>query len=237
MSKHFLAFAFLLLVAASLCSPASASSIDGAFDDDEFEFSGSNSPSQSRGSSYEEEAEVDSSAGAMEEDNYKPLAPPRPSERSQFREMIREKLGETLESTGNHYRSMTSRLERMQASGEYGFEIICVALLLVFGAVYFVGARSNAAVADAWLSENSNLLLQQFKQVGVTSGSDGSLELLSDSPSCFAMHCRYLLTYNRSTLYFFTYAAAAAAAAYSPSAPPSASSPVTTSSCMLPISF
>ena len=91
MSKHFLAFAFLLLVSASLCSPASASSIDGAFDDDEFEFSGSNSPSQSRGSSYEEEAEVDSSAGAMEEDNYKPLAPPRPSERSQFREMIREK--------------------------------------------------------------------------------------------------------------------------------------------------
>ena len=241
MSKRFLTLVCLLLVAAALSFPASASSVDGAFDDDEFEFSGSNTPSQSRGSSYEEEAEVESSAGAVEEDDYKPLAPPRPSEhgaaRSQFREMIREKLGETLESTGNHYRSMTSRLERMQASNDFGFEVLCVALLLVFGAVYFVGARSNAAVADAWLSENSNLLLQQFKQVGVTSGSDGSLELLSDSPSCFAMHCRYLLTYNRSTLYFFTYAAAAAAAAYSPSAPPSASSPVTTSSCMLPISF
>jgi hypothetical protein len=240
MSKRFLTLVCLLLVAAALCFPARASSVDGAFDDDEFEFSGSNTPSQSRGSSYEEEAEVESSAGAVEEDDYKPLAPPRPSDhgaaRSQFREMIREKLGETLESTGNHYRSMTSRLERMQANNDFGFEIFCVALLLVFGAVYFVGARSNAAVADAWLSENSSLLQQQFKQVGVTSGSDGSLELLSDSPSCFVMHCRSpQLT---TALHFiFTTAAAAAAAASSPSAPPSPSSPVTTSSCLPPTSF
>jgi hypothetical protein len=193
MSHRFLTISLLLLVIFSLLSLIPANPVDEAFDDDEFEFSSSSPPSPSGGSNYEDEAEVDTNPGVIEEDDYKPLAPPRTSEhgapRSQFREMIREKLGETLESTGNHYRSMTSRLERMQASHDYSFELMCLALLLVFGAVYFIGGRSNAGIADAWLDSNSTLLLQQFKQVGVTSGSDGSLELLSDSPACFVMHC------------------------------------------------
>ena len=71
----------------------------------------------------EDEAEVDSSSGVIEEDDCKPLAPPGTSghgtPRSQFREIIREKLGATLESTGNRNRSMTSRLERMQANQDY----------------------------------------------------------------------------------------------------------------------
>ncbi len=192
MNRRSLALVLLLFVAVSLPSLADAASVDDTFDDDEFEFSGSGA-AQPRTSSYEEEADVASSAFSIEEDDYKPLAPPKAADhaapRSQFREMIREKLGETLESTGNHYRSMTSRLERMQASNDYGFEIICLGLLLVFGAVYFIGSRSNTAVADAWLASNSALLQEQFKQVGVMSGSDGSLELLSDSPACFVMYC------------------------------------------------
>jgi hypothetical protein len=191
MSHRLVALALFLVIAA-LSSLAVASTVDDTFDDDEFEFSGS-APFQPRVSSYEDEAEAASSSNIVEEDDYKPLAPPRSADhgasRSQFREMIRDKLGETLESTGNHYRSMTSRLERMQASNDYGFEIMCLALVLVFGAVYFIGGRSNAAIADAWLDSNSSLLREQFKQVGVTSGSDGTLQLLSDSPSCFVMHC------------------------------------------------
>ena len=193
MSHRFFTILFLLLIVFNLLSLTPANPVDEAFDDEEFEFSSSSSSSPSGGSSYEDEAGVDSNSGVIEEDDYKPLAPPRTSDhgapRSQFREMIREKLGETLESTGNHYRSMTSRLERMQATNDYSFELLCLALLLVFGAVYFIGSRSNAAMADAWLDSNSELLQQQFKQVGVTSGSDGSLELLSDSPACFIMHC------------------------------------------------
>jgi hypothetical protein len=182
----------LLLVAVSL-SLSHARSVDDTFDDDEFEYSGSDAPFQSPASNYDDEAIVEPGAASVEEDDYKPLAPPKAADhgapRSQFREMIREKLGETLESTGNHYRSMTSRLERMQASDDYGFETLCMAMLLVFGAFYFIGGRSNTAVADAWLAANSPLLQQQFKQVGVMSGSDGCLELLNDSPSCFVMHC------------------------------------------------
>ncbi len=193
MLHRFLTILLLLFVVLNLLLLTKSNPIDDSFDDDEFEFSSSNAPSPSRGSNYEDEAEVDTNSGVIEEDDYKPLAPPRTSDngapRSEFREMIREKLGETLESTGNHYRSMTSRLERMQASHDYSFELLCLALLLIFGAVYFTGGRSNAAIADAWLDSNSALLQQQFKQVGVTSGSDGSLELLSDSPACFIMHC------------------------------------------------
>jgi hypothetical protein len=193
MSHRSLALVLLVIAVAALPLLTDATgSVDDTFDDDEFEFSGSSAAAQPRTSSYEEDADVASSSFTIEEDDYKPLAPPKAADhapRSQFREMIREKLGETLESTGNHYRSMTSRLERMQASNDYGFEIICLGLLLVFGAVYFIGGRSNAAVADAWLASNSALLQEQFKQVGVMSGSDGSLELLSDSPACFVMHC------------------------------------------------
>jgi hypothetical protein len=123
MSRRSLTLLLLLLVALNLYSINHASPVDEAFDDDEFEFSSSSAPPPSGSSSYEDEAEVDSSSGVIEEDDYKPLAPPRTSDhgapRSQFREMIREKLGETLESTGNHYRSMTSRLERMQANQDY----------------------------------------------------------------------------------------------------------------------
>ena len=196
MSLRSRALLLLLLVAVTLSCmrSAHAGAVDDTFDDDEFEFSGSSAASHSHGSSYEDEAEVEANAGvSIEDDDYKPLAPPRSPDhgapRSHLREMIRDKLGETLESTGNHYRSMTSRLERMQASNEYGFEIGCLSLLLIFGAVYLIGSRSNTAVADEWLAANSNLLQQQFKQVGVTSGSDGALQLLCDSPACFVMHC------------------------------------------------
>ena len=191
--RHALLLLLLAAVILSSVRSAHASAADDTFDDDEFEFSDSSAASHSSGSSYEDEAEGDANSATIEEDDYKPLAPPRSPDhgapRSQLREMIRDKLGETLESTGNHYRSMTSRLERMQASNEFGFEICCLSLLLVFGGVYLIGSRANTAVADAWLATNSSLLQQQFKQVGVTSGSDGALQLLCDSPACFVMHC------------------------------------------------
>ena len=185
------AFVIVFLLVAVSLSLTHARPLDDTFDDDEFEYSGSDAPFQSPSSNYEDEAIADAGAASVEEEDYKPLAPPKDADNGKafFREMIREKLGETLESTGNHYRSMTSRLERMQASDDYGFETICMAMLLVFGAVYFIGGRSNTAVADAWLAANSPLMQQQFKQVGVMSGSDGCLELLNDSPSCFVMHC------------------------------------------------
>jgi hypothetical protein len=123
MSRRSLALLFLLLVALNLSSLTHASPVDEKFDDDEFEFSTSSVPPPLGSSSYEDEAEVDSSSGVIEEDDCKPLAPPGTSghgtPRSQFREIIREKLGATLESTGNRNRSMTSRLERMQANQDY----------------------------------------------------------------------------------------------------------------------